>query len=349
VPHYRSFLGGCVSSYQEAGVSISNGNEFVERIKPLAQRTTRPGVIGSLCGFGAVFDPKQTGMRDPLFVSTTDGVGTKLELAKQVPGSLYTLGQDLVAMCVNDLVCMGATPLWFLDYLSVGQLDVELYTTLLQGVAEACSAVDCALVGGETAEMPGVYQPKDFDVAGFSVGAVERDTLLPQNVAAGDSIVGIASSGIHSNGFSLVRKLIQDHQLDLMQSSPWDSDKTLGESLMTPTRLYVKPILALHQLRLCRAAAHITGGGLLGNLPRVLPAGFTARITNLMPPPPVFTYLQKLGTIAPDEMRQVFNMGVGMCVVTNDPHNTISILSQMGEDAQVIGEITTGTEPIIFE
>lgn len=349
MPHYRSFLGVRVSSYQEAGVSISNGNEFVERIKPLAQRTTRPGVIGGLGGFGAVFDPKQTGMCDPLFVSTTDGVGTKLELAKQVPGSLRSLGQDLVAMCVNDLVCMGATPLWFLDYLSVGQLDVEHYTTLLQGVAEACSAVDCALVGGETAEMPGVYQPKDFDVAGFSVGAVERDALLPQNVAAGDSIVGIASSGIHSNGFSLVRKIIHDNAVDLAAPAPWDNSKTLGESLMTPTRLYVKPVLALHKLRLCRAGAHITGGGLSGNLPRVLPAGFSARITNLMPPPPVFEYLQTLGNVSSQEMSQVFNMGVGMCVVTNDPHNTISILSQMGEDAQVIGEITTGTEPIIFE
>ncbi len=328
-----------MSKYQEAGVDINAGDEFVERIKPLAQSTHRRGVVGSIGGFGAVFDLNSLGMRDPLLVSTTDGVGTKLTLVREAGVGLKGLGQDLVAMCVNDLVTTGAAPLYFLDYLSVNKLDPDEHIQLIEGIAQACQASGCALTGGETAEMPGIYKPGDFDVAGFAVGAVERNRLLPRDVAVGDAVIGLPSSGVHSNGFSLVRKILQESETALDSPVPWDIAKTFGEVLSTPTLLYVKTVLELHAKNWLHAAAHITGGGLVSNLQRVLPRDLTFQQTATWAVPDVFKWLQSTGNVPPLEMSQVFNMGIGMCLVTNQPSKVTEHLWANDQPCYLIGHV----------
>ena len=328
-----------MSKYQEAGVDINAGDEFVERIKPLAQSTHRKGVVGSIGGFGAVFDLNSLGMRDPLLVSTTDGVGTKLTLVREAGVGLKGLGQDLVAMCVNDLVTTGAAPLYFLDYLSVNKLDPDEHIQLIEGIADACRASGCALTGGETAEMPGIYKPGDFDVAGFSVGAVERNRLLPRDVSVGDAVIGLPSSGVHSNGFSLVRKILQESETALDLPVPWDISQTFGEVLSTPTLLYVKTVLELHSKGWLHAAAHITGGGLVSNLQRVLPEDLAFQQTSTWSVPDVFKWLQLAGNVSSQEMSQVFNMGIGMCLVTNQPIKVTEHLWSNDQACYLIGHV----------
>lgn len=329
------------TSYKDAGVDIDAGNALVEKIKPHAKATLRPGVMGGLGGFGALFDLKAAGFTDPLLVSTTDGVGTKLKLAMEV-GDHSTIGIDLVAMCVNDLIVQGATPLFFLDYFATGKLQVEQGASIIAGIAEGCKQAGCALVGGETAEMPGMYHGEDYDLAGFSVGAVERHALLPKpTVAAGDVLIGLASSGVHSNGYSLVRKLVADSESDLKKPAPFTTEaKTLGAALLTPTRIYVKPLLPL--LSKLKALAHITGGGLTENLPRVLPEGVGANINlGAWRLPPVFQWLQKTGRIEQGEMLRTFNCGVGMILVASasEADVIIAALNGAGEKAFRIGEL----------
>ncbi len=323
------------TTYRDAGVDIEAGDALVERIKPLARATNRLGVMGGLGGFGALFDLKAAGFKDPVLVSTTDGVGTKLVLAIET-GRHDTVGIDLVAMCVNDLVVQGAEPLFFLDYFAAGALDVAQAARVVAGIAEGCRLAGCALVGGETAEMPGLYSKGDYDLAGFAVGAAERHALLPAGVAAGDTILGLASSGVHSNGYSLVRRIV-----DGRWNLPFDG-RTMGEWLMTPTRIYVASMLALHRAGLLCAAAHITGGGLPGNLPRVLPDGIGAVIDTPWPVPPIFPWLAREGGVAADEMLRVFNCGVGMALVVQDADAALALLAGLGETAFRIGHIAPG-------
>jgi phosphoribosylformylglycinamidine cyclo-ligase len=303
-------------TYRDAGVDIEAGDALVEAIKPLAQATNRSGTMGGLGGFGALFDLKAAGFQDPVLVSSTDGVGTKLKLAID-SGIHGTVGQDLVAMCVNDLVVQGAEPLFFLDYFATGKLEVAQARQVVAGIAEGCRIAGCALVGGETAEMPGLYKGGDYDLAGFSVGAAERGSLLPRaDIGPGDVLLGLASSGVHSNGFSLVRRVLAAAKLTLADPAPFAPGQSIAEALLAPTRIYVKPLLAAHRAGLVKAAAHITGGGLPGNLPRVLPAGVLAALdARAFAVPPVFAWLARAGGIAADEMLRVFNCGVGMVVV----------------------------------
>jgi len=332
-------------TYRQAGVDIEAGDALVDRIKPLARATGRPGVIGSLGGFGALFDLKAAGFTDPVLVSTTDGVGTKLRLAIDT-GRHATVGIDLVAMCVNDLVVQGAEPLFFLDYFATGALDVDQAASVVAGIAEGCRQAGCALVGGETAEMPGMYHPGDYDLAGFSVGAAERSALLPAGVQAGDTLLGLASSGVHSNGFSLVRRLVELSGVALDAPAPFAPALSLGEALMAPTRIYVAPLLALHRAGLLRAAAHITGGGLPGNVPRVLPDGLHAVLdAGAWPLPPVFRWLAGAGGVAPDEMLRVFNCGIGMVLAVADPDAAAALLREHGEQVHRIGHIEAGDGP----
>jgi phosphoribosylformylglycinamidine cyclo-ligase len=327
-------------TYRDAGVDIEAGDALVDAIKPLARATGRPGVLGGIGGFGALFDLRAAGFTDPVLVATTDGVGTKLRLAIET-GRHATIGQDLVAMCVNDLVVQGAEPLFFLDYFATGALDVAQAREIVAGIASACAACGCALVGGETAEMPGLYARGDYDLAGFAVGAAERGTLLPKGVAPGDAVLGLASSGVHSNGFSLVRRILAGRALDA--EAPFAPGRALGEALLEPTRLYVKPLLALHRAGLLRAAAHITGGGLPGNLPRVLPEGCGAELVADWPVPPVFAWLAREGGVAAEEMLRVFNCGVGMALVVRDAEAALAVLAREGEAAWRIGRVVAGT------
>lgn len=328
-------------TYAEAGVDIEAGDALVDAIKPLAKATSRPGVMGGLGGFGALFDLKAAGFRDPVLISSTDGVGTKLKIA--IDHGLHdTVGIDLVAMCVNDLVVQGAEPLFFLDYFATGSLDVAAAKRVIAGIAEGCRLSGCALVGGETAEMPGMYQSGDYDLAGFTVGAAERDALLPRDVAPGDVLLGLASSGVHSNGFSLVRKVAELAGASLDGPCPFAEGRTLAEALMVPTKLYVLSLLALHKKGLLKAAAHITGGGLPGNLPRALPEGTLARIdAGSWTLPAVFPWLAKAGGIAPEEMLRVFNCGIGMVAVVAAEHaaEARAILEAEGETVFEIGMI----------
>ena len=326
-------------------MDIAAGDALVEAIKPLAKSTNRPGVMGGLGGFGALFDLKAAGFIDPVLVSSTDGVGTKLRLAIEA-GRHDTVGIDLVAMCVNDLVVQGATPLFFLDYFATGALDVAQAASVVAGIAEGCRQAGCALVGGETAEMPGMYHGGDYDLAGFSVGAAERGALLPRGVAAGDVLIGLLSSGVHSNGFSLVRRVVAASGLALDAPSPFASGG-LAEALLQPTRIYVKSLLALHAAGLLRAAAHITGGGLPGNVPRVLPAGLTAVVDgSAWAAPPVFAWLARAGGVATDEMLRVFNCGIGMVVVVapGDAPAALAMLAAAGETAIRIGHLEAGAD-----
>jgi phosphoribosylformylglycinamidine cyclo-ligase len=328
--------------YCSAGVDIDAGDDLVEAIKPLARATQRAGVLGGLGGFGALFDLKAAGFTDPVLVSTTDGVGTKLKIAIET-GLHDTVGIDLVAMCVNDLVVQGADPLFFLDYFATGRLDVEQARAVIAGIAEGCRQAGCALVGGETAEMPGMYQAGDYDLAGFAVGAAERGALLPRDVGPGDAILGLASSGVHSNGFSLVRRVVEASGLRWSDPAPFASAMSLGQALMAPTRIYVRSLLALHRAGLLKAAAHITGGGLPGNLPRVLPEGTVAALATGWPMPPVFGWLARTGGIAPQEMLRVFNCGVGMVVVVTDPTEASRVLTDEGEQVTPIGSVEAGS------
>ena len=333
------------ASYREAGVDIEAGDALVEAIAPAARATARPGTMGGLGGFAALFDLKAAGFRDPVLVSCTDGVGTKLLLAIET-GRHETVGIDLVAMCVNDLVVQGAEPLFFLDYFATGRLSVEEAARVVGGIAEGCRLSGCALVGGETAEMPGLYAPGHYDLAGFAVGAAERDALLPGRIGHGDVILGLPSSGVHSNGFSLVRRIVERSGLGWNAPAPFAENLSLGEALLAPTRLYVSPVLALHRAGLLRGAAHITGGGLPGNLPRVLPAGVTAVLDgSAWTMPPVFGWLAQAGGVAPEEMLRVFNCGIGMALVVSNVVNATSLLAELGEAFTLIGRIEAAPSP----
>ncbi len=302
-------------TYADAGVDIDAGNALVERIKPAARRTNRPGVMAGLGGFGALFDLKAAGYRDPILVAATDGVGTKLRIAIDT-GKVDTIGTDLVAMCVNDLVCQGAEPLFFLDYFATGKLEVEAAASIVEGIAAGCTASGCALIGGETAEMPGMYDAGDFDLAGFAVGAMERGAALPAGVAEGDVLLGLASDGVHSNGYSLVRKIVEVSGLGWDDACPWDEGTSLGAALLAPTRLYVKPALAALAAGEVHALAHITGGGLTENLPRVLPEGLGALVDlGEWTLPPVFRWLAETGGLDQAELLKTFNSGIGMVLV----------------------------------
>nr|WP_170538562.1 phosphoribosylformylglycinamidine cyclo-ligase [Ruegeria arenilitoris] len=330
-------------TYADAGVDIDAGNALVDRIKPAAKRTNRPGVMSGLGGFGALFDLKGAGYSDPILVGATDGVGTKLRIAIDT-GVVDGVGIDLVAMCVNDLICQGAEPLFFLDYFATGKLDTETAARIIEGIAEGCVRSGCALIGGETAEMPGMYPDGDFDLAGFAVGAMERGSDLPAGVQAGDVLLGLASDGVHSNGYSLVRKLVQISGLGWDADSPF-CDGPLGEALLTPTRLYVKPALAAIRAGGVHALAHITGGGLTENLPRVLPDDLGAQIDlNAWDLPPVFRWMAETGGIAEAEMLKTFNCGIGMIVVcaADRADDLAALLTDAGESVARIGSVTEG-------
>ena len=330
-------------TYSDAGVDIDAGNALVDRIKPAAKRTNRPGVMAGLGGFGALFDLKAAGYTDPILVAATDGVGTKLRIAIDT-GNVDGVGVDLVAMCVNDLVCQGAEPLFFLDYFATGKLDTDTAARIIEGIAKGCEMSGCALIGGETAEMPGMYPEGDFDLAGFSVGAMERGAELPAEVAEGDVLLGLASDGIHSNGYSLVRKLVEISGLGWEADCPW-SEGTLGAALLTPTRLYVKQALAAVRAGGVHALAHITGGGLTENLPRVLPDGLGAEVDlSAWELPPVFKWLQETGGMAESEMLKTFNCGIGMILVVKPDHVTdlVTLLEVEGETVAQLGTVTKG-------
>ncbi|MGR3315506.1 phosphoribosylformylglycinamidine cyclo-ligase [Roseovarius indicus] len=330
-------------TYAEAGVDIDAGNALVERIKPAAKRTARPGVMAGLGGFGALFDLKGAGYEDPILVAATDGVGTKLRIAIDT-GNVETIGIDLVAMCVNDLVCQGAEPLFFLDYFATGKLETETAARIIEGIAEGCAQSGCALIGGETAEMPGMYEAGDFDLAGFAVGAMERGADLPSGVQAGDVLLGLGSSGVHSNGYSLVRKLVEISGLGWEADCPW-SDGSLGAALLAPTRLYVRQALEAVRAGGVHALAHITGGGLTENLPRVLPDDLGAEINlEAWELPGVFKWLSETGGMAEAEMLKTFNCGIGMILVVEaDRAGALtSLLEEAGETVHTLGHVSEG-------
>ncbi|HEY1877120.1 MAG TPA: phosphoribosylformylglycinamidine cyclo-ligase [Rhizomicrobium sp.] len=335
-------------TYKDAGVDIDAGEALVKRIGPAARATRRRGADADLGGFGGLFDLKAAGFKDPILVAGTDGVGTKLKLAidtRRFDG----IGQDLVAMCVNDIVVQGAEPLFFLDYYATGKLEVESAATVVEGIARACKESGCALIGGETAEMPGLYARGDFDLAGFAVGAVERDAVLPRTGAMkpGDVLIGVASSGVHSNGFSLVRKVVEKSGLSLEASAPFAPGKTLGEALLVPTRLYVRSCLEAIQTGGVKGLAHVTGGGITDNLPRCLPEGLDAEVDlSAISVLPVFQWLAKEAGIAESEMLRTFNCGIGMVAVT-DEKNAGHVIdafqgAQHGCHATRIGNLTKG-------
>ncbi len=328
-------------TYAEAGVDIDAGNALVQAIKPLAKSTRRSGADADLGGFGGLFDLKAAGFTDPILVAANDGVGTKLKIAIDA-GIHDTVGIDLVAMCVNDLVVQGAEPLLFLDYLATGKLEVEAATQIIAGIAEGCRQAGAALVGGETAEMPGMYSGDDYDLAGFALGAAERGTLLPHDLAAGDVLLGLASNGLHSNGFSLVRRLVADNGLSLDAPAPFDETRSLGAALLEPTRIYVKCLLPLLKAGKIKALAHITGGGFTENIPRVLPKGLDAEIDLAMVEvPAVFKWLDKLGNIGATEMLRTFNCGVGMVLAIDktDAADATLSLREAGERIVTLGAL----------
>ena len=332
-------------TYAEAGVDIDAGAALVEAIKPLAKATRRPGAEASLGGFGALFDLKAAGFVDPLIVSTTDGVGTKLKVAIE-SGHHDTVGVDLVAMCVNDLLAQGAEQLMFLDYYATGKLELAVARRVIAGIAEGCRQAGAALVGGETAEMPGMYGAGDYDLAGFSIGAVERGAVLPrlENQAVGDVLIGLASSGPHSNGYSMVRRIVEMSGLAWDAKAPFDPSLSLGEALMAPTRIYVSAILPLIKAGLIEGGAHITGGGLIENPPRAIAEGLEPVFDwSAWPLPPVFEWLQKVGGVADHELRRTFNCGIGFILIVK-PANAAAVLAGLldaGEAAFVCGQLAT--------
>jgi len=335
-------------TYAEAGVDIDAGNALVERIKPAAKRTGRSGVMAGLGGFGALFDLKDAGYSDPILVAATDGVGTKLRIAIDT-GHVDGVGIDLVAMCVNDLVCQGAEPLFFLDYFATGKLDTDVAARIIEGIAEGCVQSGCALIGGETAEMPGMYPAGDFDLAGFSVGAIERGQDLPSGVSEGDVLLGLASDGVHSNGYSLVRRIVELSGLGWNDTAPF-ADGPLGAALLAPTRLYVRPALDAIRAGGVHALAHITGGGLTENLPRVLPEGMGASVDlNSWILPPVFLWMAGVGGISQAEMLKTFNCGIGMVLVVDaaQAEKLVSQLRAGGETVTVLGTVT-GTPAVSY-
>ncbi|MDR3498122.1 MAG: phosphoribosylformylglycinamidine cyclo-ligase [Parvibaculum sp.] len=337
-------------TYAQAGVDIDAGNALVRAIAPLARSTRRTGADAELGGFGGLFDLAATGYKDPVLVAANDGVGTKLKVAIEA-GIHDTVGIDLVALSVNDLVVQGAEPLFFLDYFATGKLDVETATTVVGGIAEGCRQANCALIGGETAEMPGMYAAGDYDLAGFAVGAVERSEVLPRGVAAGDALLGLASTGFHSNGYSLVRRIVADHDLSYDAPFPKGDGKTIGEALMAPTRIYVRSVLkAFRETGAVKALAHITGGGFVENIPRVLPEGLVAEIDGASwRMPDVFHWVMKLGGIEEAEMGRTFNCGIGMVVVVPEAKavEVARVFAEAGETVYRIGHLRArvGEEP----
>ncbi len=330
-------------TYADAGVDIDAGARMVEKIKPMVRATRRPGADSEIGGFGGLFDLKAAGFSDPVLVAANDGVGTKLKIAIEA-GKHDTVGIDLVAMCVNDLVVQGAEPLFFLDYFATGKLDPDQGADIVSGIAEGCKQAGCALIGGETAEMPGMYHGDDYDLAGFAVGAAEREALLPTgDIVEGDVILGLSSSGVHSNGFSLVRRIIADQGLSWSDKAPFAPGLTLGEALLEPTRIYVKPLLStLKASRGIKALAHITGGGFPENIPRVLPEKLAAEINlDAIEVPPVFSWLAKAGGVAESEMLSTFNCGIGMIVVvaSGEAAQIAALLKQAGETVTMLGQM----------
>ena len=339
--------------YKDAGVDIDAGNRLVDRIRPAAGKTRRAGVIGAIGGFGGLFDLKAAGFDDPVLVAATDGVGTKLKIAIET-GQHETIGIDLVAMCVNDLVVQGAEPLFFLDYLATGKLSVDQAATIISGIAEGCTLAGAALIGGETAEMPGLYNTGDYDLAGFAVGAVERGKILPRgDLAEGDVILGLASNGVHSNGYSLVRRIVANSDLRWDDPTPFADDLTLAQALLEPTRIYVRSCLgAIRDTGAVKAMAHITGGGLAENIPRILPETLAAEIDlAAIPTRPVFAWLQSQGPVTNEEMTRTFNCGIGMIVVTGskDADMVAATLTDAGETVVPLGHLVQRSgDAVIF-
>ena len=340
-------------TYRDAGVDINAGNKAVELMKAAVRRTYTPGVVGDIGGFGGLFSLAGFDMKEPMLVSGTDGVGTKLRLAIMMDKH-DTIGQDCVAMSVNDILVQGATPLFFLDYIAVGKLIPEQVATIVRGVAEACEESGCALLGGETAEMAGFYGDGDYDVAGFAVGIVDKPRLLTgENIKAGDVLLGLPSTGVHSNGFSLVRKIVFDHKKMSLQDEIPEFGKTLGEELLTPTRLYPKAVLPSIRKGLLKGMVHVTGGGFYDNIPRILPEGTTARVNaDAWPKLPVFSKLQEWGNVDVKEMYRTFNMGIGMILVV-DPENLAAVKAQLEKQNEAVYEIgrieEAGAERVIME
>jgi phosphoribosylformylglycinamidine cyclo-ligase len=333
-------------SYRGAGVDINAGERFVGNIKPMAGKTDRPGVVSGIGGFGGLFDTKAAGFTDPILVAATDGVGTKLKIAAAV-GRHDSIGIDLVAMCVNDLVVQGAEPLFFLDYFATSKLDPIADTDIVAGIAEGCRMAGCALIGGETAELPGIYGPGDYDLAGFAVGAAERGTLLPRaDIAPSDVVLGLASDGVHSNGYSLVRRVVEHAGAGYGDGAPFDAGQTLGDALLRPTRIYVKSCLGAIREGNVKALAHITGGGLIDNLPRILPDDLGIDLyAKAWDIPPVFRWIAKAGSVADAEMVRTFNCGIGMAVIAAPDHaaDISKILTDAGENVIPIGEVVART------
>ncbi|AWC24680.1 phosphoribosylformylglycinamidine cyclo-ligase [Aminobacter sp. P9b] len=330
-------------TYAQAGVDIDAGNLMVEKIKPLVRSTRRPGADGEIGGFGGLFDLKAAGFSDPILVAANDGVGTKLKIAIDA-GKHDTIGVDLVAMCVNDIVVQGAEPLLFLDYFATGKLDPNQGADIVSGIAEGCRQAGCALIGGETAEMPGMYHGNDYDLAGFAVGAAERGQLLPtDDVVEGDVLLGLASSGVHSNGYSLVRRIVEKSGVKWADRAPFADGPTLAEALLEPTRIYVKSLLkAIRETHGIKALAHITGGGFPENIPRVLPKEFSAELDlSAIEVPRVFSWLAETGGVAPEEMMRTFNCGVGMIAVVaaGQAAQVAAVLQEAGETVTPIGRI----------
>ena len=339
------------ASYAAAGVNIEAGYEGVRLMKKHVERTFIPGVVSDIGGFGGLFAPNFAGMKEPVLVSGTDGVGTKQRIA-QLMDCHDSVGVDCVAMCVNDIVCCGAKPLFFLDYIAIGRNDPEKVAALVSGVAEGCVRAGCALIGGETAEHPGTMQPDDYDLAGFSVGLVDKEKVIDRSkVTAGDVVIALASSGLHSNGYSLVRKVFDVEHADLGAFVP-ELDKTLGDALLTPTKIYVRPVLAAIAAADVHGISHITGGGFYENIPRSVPDGFCAKIDRAaVKIPPIFTLLQEKGKIPERDMFNTFNMGVGMILIVskNTADTALNTLKAAGEDAWVIGEITAGEDKLCLQ
>lgn len=343
-------------TYKDAGVDIEAGNTLIRKIAPLARTTNRPGVTGAIGGFGALFDIAKTGYRDPVLVAASDGVGTKLKIA--IETKLHsTIGIDLVAMCVNDLVVQGAEPLFFLDYFACGSLDPIVAESVIAGIATGCRQAGSALIGGETAEMPGMYAPEDYDLAGFAVGAVERDAILPQsNLTEGDAVIALASSGAHSNGFSLIRRIVERNGFSWQDPAPFENDLTLGEAFLKPTRIYVKACLdAIRRTGKIKALAHITGSGPIENIPRVLPNGLTARIDlDSWTVPHLFRWLAEKGRLDRTELLRTFNCGIGMIVICDrgDANMLVQQFHSSGEEAWVVGSLEgseSSAQPVQFD